>query len=243
MSSTLVFRQVNKYFGQYHALRDFSATIEAGESVGLLGLNGAGKTTLIRSLLDLNRIDGGNIEIRGVPHTQTRARADLSYLAEGFQPPPFATGFELVRYVLVLGGHAFSRAAVCREAEALELDVSALSRPVREYSKGMVQKLGLITCILPKARLLVLDEPMSALDPKARALFRARLGELSRDGTGMFFSTHLLADVETMCDRVLILDQGQLLFDGSVDELHRRYDGTSLEGAFLAVLDAAGTEA
>ncbi len=107
----------------------------------------------------------------------------------------------------------------------------------------MVQKLGLITCILPKARLLVLDEPMSGLDPKARTLFRVRLGELSRDGTGMFFSTHLLADVETMCDRVLFLDQGQLLFDGSVDELHRRYDGTSLEGVFLAVLDAAGAEA
>ena len=237
MTATLVFKHVDKSFGDTRVLHDISFSVDSGETVGLLGLNGAGKTTLIRGLLDLNRVDSGEIEICGVSNLKTVARAGVCYLAERFQPPAFATGYELVRHMLALSGHPFSPSELEREADLLELEREALARPVREYSKGMAQKIGLIACVLPQVPLLVLDEPMSGLDPKARSLFKRRLGQLGEAGTALFFSTHLLADVESLCDRILIIHSGRLLFDGQVESLLSSTGLSSLEQAFLATIE------
>ncbi|MGE0485221.1 MAG: ABC transporter ATP-binding protein [Gammaproteobacteria bacterium] len=229
---------VTKRYGARAVLDGIDLVVGTGEALGLVGVNGAGKTTLIRGLLDLNRIDGGRIVIAGRGHTETGARAALSYLAERFNPPRFATGAEFLRHALALHGARFDAGAAADEAARLDLDPAALCRPVREYSKGMAQKLGLVAAILPRTPLLVLDEPMSGLDPKARALVKRRLGELHAAGATLFFSTHLLADVEALCERIALLHGGRIVFSGPPGELLARHGCATLEAAFLAAIDA-----
>ncbi len=117
--------------------------------------------------------------------------------------------------------------------EALDLDPAALGRPVRAYSKGMAQKLGLAACFLSGKRLLILDEPVSGLDPKARALVKRHLLRLKAAGHTLFFSTHALPDVEELCDRMAILHGGEIRFVGSPAECRERFEAETLEQAFL----------
>ena len=240
MPSALEFQSVYKSFGSRDVLQDVSFNVATGETVGLVGVNGAGKTTLIRSLLDLNRIDDGTISIFECAHTETRARDRLSYLAERFAPPYFATGAELLEYLAALHGVGYEPAAAEREARALDLATEALAMPARQYSKGMAQKLGLIACILPGCPLLVLDEPMSGLDPKARSLFKRRLAELKDQGTTLFFSTHLLVDIESLCDRIVVIHEGRVRYHGTPEELAYTTQCTTLEEAFIRCIDGAG---
>ena len=218
-------------------LEDVSFDVVTGETVGLVGVNGAGKTTLIRGLLDLNRIDGGTISIFDRAHTETRARDPMSYLAERFAPPYFATGAELLAYLAALHHVAYEPAAAEREARALDLATEALALPARQYSKGMAQKLGLIACILPARPLLVLDEPMSGLDPKARSLFKERLAELTMQGVTLFFSTHLLVDVESLCDRIVVIHDGRVRFHGTPANLTATTQCATLEQAFVRCIE------
>ena len=233
MSGALKFQSVCKSFGAQQVLKDISFEIEEGEAVGLVGINGAGKTTLIRGLLDLNRIDAGTISIFGTPHTETQVRDKLSYLAERFSPPYFATGVELLRYLLALHGERYDPRAAEQEAQALGLSGAVLSLPARQYSKGMAQKLGLIACILPNRPLLVLDEPMSGLDPRARTLFKRRLSELKDQGVTIFFSTHLLVDIESLCDRLVVIHDGTVRYAGTPATLMASHHCSVLEDAFL----------
>lgn len=238
MAHLLEFEDVSKRYGSREILAGVSFAIGHGEALGLVGVNGAGKTTLIRGLLDLIRINGGRITIDGLPHTITRARAGLSYLAERFNPPPFATGIEFLRHIMGLHQVPFERAQAESEAAALDLDIDALDRPAREYSKGMAQKLGLIAAILPATPALVLDEPLSGLDPKARVLVKARLGALRDAGRTLFFSTHLLADVDALCDRIAVLNAGSLAFLGTPRELQQAFGADDLDRAFLALIES-----
>ncbi|HJP35306.1 MAG TPA: ABC transporter ATP-binding protein [Gammaproteobacteria bacterium] len=239
MSTPLFFSQVSKSYGKRAVLHGLDLQIEAGETVGLIGINGAGKSTLLKAMLDLIAIDGGRIELFGVPHRQPSARAHAAYLAEHFVPPHYATGGDVLRFVSRLHGVEPDPVVIGEECANLELDTDALSRPAREYSKGMTQKLGLIGCLLPRRPLLILDEPMSGLDPKARALFKARLTTLKDDGVTTFFSTHLLDDVAALCDRVAILDAGRIRFHGTRADFSAAYDGATLEESFLACIGAA----
>lgn len=234
----LAFRAVAKSFGKQVVLADLNLEVERGEALGLVGVNGAGKTTLLRALLDLARPDSGSIEIFGSPAHQARARAHLSYLAERFNPPGFASGLELLRYLLALHGQHLDVAEAQAEAVALDLEPAVLARPARQYSKGMAQKLGLIACILARRPLLVLDEPMSGLDPRARALFKRRLAAHKAAGVTLFFSTHFLADVEALCDRIAVLDGGRVVFVGAPAVLLEQQGADTLEEAFLSCLGA-----
>lgn len=236
MQPAIEFSQVHKRYGKRTVLNGVSFKVMPGEAVGLVGINGAGKTTLIRGLLDLNRVDQGSIRINGESNLTTASRRHLSYLAERFSPPPFASGFEVLRYLLSLHEARVAQEAVLHEAAALDLSAEALARPTREYSKGMSQKLGLLAGVLSGCPVLVLDEPMSGLDPRARLLVKQRLSDLKSSGVALFFSTHLLVDVDALCDRIVVLNNGEIAFDGHTSTLLQKTGSNDLESAFLALI-------
>ena len=226
-----------KTYGNRRVLDDLSLQIHAGEIVGLLGINGAGKSTLIKCMLDLIEADRGEIKLFDVPHRQTAARRNLSYLSEQFRPPYYARGYDVLKLLAGLEGLRFRAGDISEYCRLLALDEAVLAAPCKSYSKGMRQKLGLICCLLAEKPLLILDEPMSGLDPQARKLFKDRLLAQRDKKRTIFFSTHLLEDIESICDRVVVLDEGRLRFIGTVPELLESSGENSLEAAFLSQLD------
>src|SRR5512146_1654643 len=157
----LRFANVGKSFAGVAALADVSLDVRCGEFFGLVGENGAGKTTLIKCMLDFCAVDSGGIRILGVPHTDTAARSRLAFLPERFNPPFYLTGRDFLRYMMQLHRVPSAEGEAARMCNALELELSALTRPARTYSKGMTQKLGLAACLLSGKDLQVLDEPTS----------------------------------------------------------------------------------
>ncbi|MES2161587.1 MAG: ABC transporter ATP-binding protein [Pseudomonadota bacterium] len=232
----LRFQQVVKRYGQASVLQGVDLELQAGECFGLVGVNGAGKTSLIKCLLDFCALDGGAIDIFGQPHSRPSSRQPLGFLPERFTPPYYLTGADFIRYLLTLQGLAYDPAAVRAMLAALDLDPDALKRTVRGYSKGMTQKLGLAACLLARKPLYVLDEPMSGLDPKARALLKQQLRHLHQAGCTLFLTSHMLADVDELCDRMAILHEGRIRFAGSPAECRSRYGAANLEQAFLACI-------
>jgi ABC-2 type transport system ATP-binding protein len=228
---------VRKRFGRHTALADVSLAVRTGELFGLVGVNGAGKTTLLKCLLDFATPDAGRIEIFGTSHVETAARRKLAFLPERFLPPYYLTGQDFVRYMLKLHRQPFEATAVQRIFAALDLDPRALALPVRSFSKGMTQKLGLAACLLSNKQLYVLDEPSSGLDPKARALLKRELLALRARGHTVFVTSHLLADVEQLCDRMAVLHAGSVRYVGPPAGLLARYGGADLEQAFLRCID------
>ncbi|RME34779.1 MAG: ABC transporter ATP-binding protein [Gammaproteobacteria bacterium] len=228
-----------KGYGRRNVLEGVDLTVKAGEFLGLVGLNGAGKTTLIKCLLDFCDFDAGSASLFGLPVGEPRAREGLAYLPERFTPPEFLKGSEFLDLLARLQGVVAAPVAREEVLGRLDLDPGVLRRPVREYSKGMAQKLGLAAVLLSNRPLLLLDEPMSGLDPRGRALFKQALLELREKGTTLFFSTHLLADVEHLCDRMAILHRGRVAFLDTPAACRERYHRQDLEQAFLdCVADA-----
>lgn len=235
--------RVEKRYGRVSALADFSLDVQRGEFFALVGVNGAGKTTLIKCLLDFCEVDGGAIGIFGISHRLTSARTRLAYLPERFNPPFYLTGRDFVRYMLELYRTPYDEAQVARLFGALDLDLTALDRPARTYSKGMTQKLGLAACLLSGKDLYVLDEPTGGLDPKARALLKLELKALRRSGRTVFFTSHALPDVAELCDRMAVLHAGRLRFAGTPRELAQHYGAPDLEQAFLACISTSAATA
>nr|WP_314859178.1 ABC transporter ATP-binding protein [uncultured Undibacterium sp.] len=226
-------QQVVKNYDKKTVLKSIDLEIAQGEFFGLVGMNGAGKTTLLKCLLDFCAVDQGTIEIFGVSNRLTQAREPLAFLPERFMPPYYLTGKDFLTYMLRLQNIPYQPEVAEQALHELDLDLSALTKPVRSYSKGMTQKLGLAACFLAQKKLYVLDEPMSGLDPKARALLRARLQALREQGGTLFFSSHALADVEGICDRMAILHEGQLRFVGSPQACREQYAAETLEQAYM----------
>jgi ABC-2 type transport system ATP-binding protein len=222
-----------KRYGRITALDGVSLEIARREAFGLLGANGAGKTTLIRCLLDLAAADSGTIEIFGVAAQNPAARRRLAYLPERFTPPHYLTGAEFLRTLAELAGVAHDPARVARLVDELELERDALQRPVRNLSKGMTQKLGLAGCFSLEREMYVLDEPMSGLDPAARVAVKSVLQRLSTEGRTLFFTSHVLADVDELCSSIAVLDHARLRFRGAPQALCARYGEPSLERAFM----------
>jgi ABC-2 type transport system ATP-binding protein len=232
----LRFAQVEKRYAGVPVVGEFSLEVRRGEFFALVGVNGAGKTTLIKCLLDFCDTDGGTIEIFAVPHATTAARARVAYLPERFNPPFYLTGRDFLQYMLELYRAPYDEAEVARVFLALDLAPTALDRPARAYSKGMTQKLGLAACLLSGKDLYVLDEPTGGLDPKARALLKRELTALRRSERTVFFTSHTLADVADLCDRLAVVHAGRLRFAGTPAELIAQTGTPTLEEAFLAVI-------
>jgi ABC-2 type transport system ATP-binding protein len=227
------FQQVVKSYADGAVLRGVELEVRAGESFALVGVNGAGKTSLIKCLFDFCALDAGAIAIFGLSHRLPAARAPLSFLPERFAPPYYLSGAAFLRYMLTLQGLPYDAARVGATLAALDLEPAALTRQVRAYSKGMTQKLGLAACLLADKPMLVLDEPTSGLDPKARALLMRQLRLRRADGRTLLFTSHALADVEDLCDRMAILHEGRIRFVGTPRQCRDDYAAATLEQAFL----------
>lgn len=229
----LQFENVVKRYEKKVVLKGIDLNIVRGEFFGLVGMNGAGKTTLIKCLLDFCAADAGSIEIFGNSNRLPQSRVPLTFLPERFMPPYYLTGADFLKYTLKLQSLPYHAAEAEQMLKALDLDAAALVKPVRSYSKGMTQKLGLASCFLANKDLYILDEPMSGLDPKARSLLKNSLQKLRARDCTLFFSSHALADVEEICDRMAILHEGQLRFVGSPAECKQQFESVTLEQAYM----------
>jgi ABC-2 type transport system ATP-binding protein len=231
------FTKVDKCFGRSEVLRDVDFAIPEGAFFGLAGVNGAGKTTLIKCLLDFCAIDGGDISLFGTPHRNPASRERIAFLPERFNPPYYLTGRDFLRYMLSLHRQPWSEPRLAEILDQLGLDAAAMTRPVRAYSKGMTQKLGLAACFLSDRDLYILDEPLSGLDPSARIRVKTLLAQLKKAGRTLFFTSHALHDIEDICDHMVILHQGQPRFTGPPRSLLDEYGETSMERAFLRCIE------
>jgi ABC-2 type transport system ATP-binding protein len=227
---------IHKSYAKRKVLENIDFALTPGEIFGLIGVNGAGKTTLIKILLDLAKADEGGAFIFDIPTTHIDARAKLSYLPEKFQPSRYLKGMEYLDLALSYYGKSLDRDVARKQAEAFDLRPEALDARVGSYSKGMGQKLGLLGAFMVGASLLVLDEPMSGLDPGARIKLKSRLLEEKAAGRTIFFSSHILSDIDEICDRIGVIHDGRLAFIGTPAEFKSRQGESSLEKAFLKVI-------
>jgi ABC-2 type transport system ATP-binding protein len=201
-------------------LFDVSLAVEPGEVFGLLGANGAGKTTTIKTVVGLLRPDRGSVRLFGLPIQDVRSRERLGYLPENPYFYDYLTGEEFLDFYARLYGIPAGqrRERVQSLLRRVGLDGRA-DRPLRKFSKGMVQRLGLAQALLNDPQLVVLDEPMSGLDPIGRREVRDIILDLRRNGKTVVFSSHILQDAELVCDRVAILAQGRLKACGRLEAL------------------------
>lgn len=243
MVEALTVEGVTARYGKQVVFQEVSLSVEQGKIFGLIGLNGVGKTTLIKAILTLVKPAAGIVRIFGRDHRDPASRANLAYLPEKFQPPALLTGAEFIRFSLSYFGRSFERARARELAESLGLDAAALDKRVRVYSKGMSQKLGLLATFMTDLPLLILDEPLEGLDPKARILFKQQIAGYQARGKTVFLSSHILADLDEMCDQIAILHDGQLAFSGTPAELKTRERSPSLEKAFLGVIEGREQDA
>jgi len=201
-------------------LSQLDLTVHEGEIFGYLGLNGAGKTTTLKLLTGLLRPTSGEARILGRPPGDVRAKEQIGFLPEQPSFYEYLTGRELLSFYGQLLGLDRSIRRERIESLVLQLRIeSALDLQLRKYSKGMVQRLGLAQALLNDPRLVLLDEPMSGLDPIGRREVRDLLLRLKSEGRTVFFSSHIIPDVEMVCDRVGILVGGRLVAQGPIDEI------------------------
>ena len=197
------------------AVNDLSMAVPEGDIFGFIGPNGAGKSTTIKILCDLIRPTTGRATILGRDVREPHARTHMGYLPENPSYYSFLTGWELLGFHGAI--HSMQdRDIRARAAELLEtLDLAeAAHRPLRTYSKGMVQRLGIAAALIHDPKVLIFDEPMSGLDPPGRKLVSDLMLKLRNQEKTVFFSTHILHDVEVVCDRIGIISKGRLKFSG-----------------------------
>ncbi|MGI8728104.1 MAG: ABC transporter ATP-binding protein [Solirubrobacterales bacterium] len=207
-----------RYRGEKRALEGVDLEVGRGELVGLLGPNGAGKSTLTKIACGLVRPSAGEVQVAGVAPSEPFARTRVGYLAELFRFPAWLRAEELLGLHQDLSG---SGGGASERAELLGLVglPDAARIPVGEMSKGMQQRLGIAQALIGEPRLLLLDEPTSALDPAGRRIVRELLVEVRSRGVGVLLNSHLLGEVEMVCDSVTIIDGGRVVATGSAAEL------------------------
>lgn len=231
-------QQLDKSYGKQLVLDDVSFDLVPGEIFGLIGLNGAGKTTLIKTLLDLAKADGGSARIFGEASTTVKAREKLSYLPEKFAPSRYLKGFEHLSLALSYYGKTLDKDKARQLAVDLDLDPNVLDRKVGSYSKGMGQKLGLIGAFMVDQPFMIFDEPMSGLDPRARIALKDVMLRAKREGKTLFFSSHILSDIDEICDRIGIIHDTKLVYLGTAAAFKPTFKEESLERAFLKAIGA-----
>ena len=222
-------QNVSKNYGSLTALRSLSLTVEEGSAFALLGPNGAGKTTFVRALLGLTRC-GGDIKLQGLDVGDKSARLGLAYLPEKFNFFPYYTVEAVLSFygkMQGLGGSALSE-AISSALEALNITELRKKR-MDSLSKGQVQRTGLANLLMGDNKILILDEPFSGLDPIGIKELKDLINKLKGQGKTIFINSHILSEMEQICDHVAILDKGECLVQGTLEEVTA---GKSLEDAF-----------
>lgn len=211
---------LTKQFHNGRGCRDVSITVQEGEAFGFLGPNGAGKSTFVKMLVGLIFPTEGRASLFGEPVGSTAARRYIGYLPELYRYQEWLTGEEVVRLHAKLCG--MSAGEMVQRVPGLLEQVGIGQRSgdrVKNYSKGMQQRLGLACALVGDPKILFLDEPSSAMDPIGRSEVRQLLGEWKAQGKTIFLNSHLMEDVESICDRVLLLNDGEVLQQGRVDDV------------------------
>jgi ABC-2 type transport system ATP-binding protein len=226
--STVQVSRLAKSFGKTQAVVDVSFAVERGEIFGLLGPNGAGKTTTIRVMLDVYRPDQGTVSVLG--GAMNEAKKDrIGYMPEDrglYQDVPLERS---LIYLATLKGLSRPRARQCVGAYLEHFDLAAhRTKKVKELSKGMQQKAQIIAAIAHQPELLIIDEPFTALDPVNTLLVKQLIRDLRDQGTTILMSTHQMHQVEELCDRILLIDEGRNVLYGNLAEIRRRYAGGAL---------------
>ncbi len=204
---------------QVEALRGVSFSVSAGEIFGLIGPNGAGKTTLIKILLGIVHKTAGTAMLLGHTAGHRRSREHVGYLPEGHRIPPHLTGNTALEYYGQLSNMPMSQIRKRRPLLLKQMGLSkAAGRSVKGYSKGMLQRLGLAQALMHDPDLLFLDEPTDGVDPRGRAEIRDLLLELKSEGKSIFVNSHQLQELELLCDQVVMLEKGEVKFQGSLED-------------------------
>jgi ABC-2 type transport system ATP-binding protein len=241
VAAVLAARALRKSYRGKEALVGVDLEVDAGELLGLLGPNGAGKSTLTKIACGLVRPSSGGVEVLGRPAGSPPARAAIGYLAELFRFPGWCSADELLALHQQLCGSQGGASERAELLELVELRHAASSR-VETMSKGMQQRLGIAQALVGSPRLLLLDEPTSALDPVGRRIVRGLLEELRRRDVAVLLNSHLLSEVELVCDRVAIIADGKLVQEGRPADLERPR-GVEVETANgVRLFEGAGRE-
>lgn len=203
------------------ALKDVSLHVEPGQVYGFIGPNGAGKSTTIKVLTGLLNFDSGKVLVNGISPRVVKSRQFIGYSPEQPYFYDYLTGRELLQFYGRLVGleGAELESRIRWALELVHADKDWIDRRLRSYSKGMMQRVGIAQSILGKPKLLILDEPMSGLDPMGRRDVREAIQELNREGVTIFYSSHLLSDVESISHRVAMIVDGKIVREGTVDEI------------------------
>ena len=236
MEAAVRIDHVTRRYGDVAAVDDLSLTLGRGEIMGFLGANGAGKTTTIKMMLGLAAPTSGRVEVLGGDPAEPKVRARIGYMPEIAYYYPYLNARELLA---LYGGLCGMDARKVRERtdsllEAVGLG-DAAKRPLKTYSKGMLQRAGIAQALLHDPELLVLDEPFTGLDPLARIHFRNMMRGLREQGKSIFFSSHELGETELLCDTVAIMKKGRAVYQGPVKQLAGDGEG-NLERLFLDIL-------
>ena len=214
-----------KSFGEVHAVSDVTFSVERGEIFGLLGPNGAGKTTTIRLVLDLFKPDSGTVSVLGGPMTEDKKNR-IGYMPE---ERGLYQDIQLEKCLLYLASLKGMPAAEARSRTQIYLERLDLAqhkkKKVKELSRGMQQKAQIINTILHGPELIIVDEPFSGLDPVNTQLVKELMNELRDQGTTIIMSTHMMHQVEELCDRILLIDDGRNVIYGPLDQIRRDYSG------------------
>ena len=207
------------------SLINCSLSVDQGETFGLLGPNGAGKTTLLKTLLGIVHPSSGRATLLGHPIGERKIKQRVGYLPENPYFYDYLTAWEFLSFVANIFELPSKKQRISQLLDLVELDkTTAKKKQLRQYSKGMLQRVGMAQALINDPELVFLDEPMSGLDPMGRYQVRKIILSLKKQGKTIFFNSHVLSDVELICDRIAILARGEILCSGSLDELLGRAD-------------------